>query len=472
LKKSEIFFGLLRIPFDFGLTVLAWLLAYQIRPHTDLIPFVHFQFSPEQLPPYPVFIEIVFISSAALVLLFAVAGLYSLKTTFKKSREIKYIFFFTATWIMFFMAYYFLIAHTLFFSRIVLAHTTFFAIILISLGRFLIRFIQSLCLKLGIGKRNILLIGTSPTAEALVKILKKDPTYDLQGTLKFNPQKKNFVIPILGKINDLARIVKKHKIEEIWLTENKEETEKEIIEFCQTNHIGFRLIPDMKGLHYSHVEISFLDDLPVLEIKPTPLDGWGKIVKRIYDFILACLGLILLSPFFVLIGIAIKLNSSGPAFYASKRVGEKGQIFKMIKFRSMFKNAEKQKAKLQKLNHRKGPLFKIKNDPRITKVGRILRKTSLDELPQLWNVLRGEMSLVGPRPHLPEEIKKYQTYQKRTLTIKPGITGIAQTNGRSDIGFEKEVKLDIAYIENWSAWLDLKIIIKTIFVILKGKGAD
>lgn len=472
MKKSEIFFGLLRIPFDFGLTILAWLIAYQIRPYTDLIPFVHFQYAPEQLPPYPVFIEIVILSSLALVLLFGIAGLYSLKTTFKKSREIKNIFFFTATWIMFFMAYYFLIAHTLFFSRIVLAHTTFFAIIFISLGRFLIRYMQIICLKLEIGKRNILLIGTSPTAESLVKSLEKNPAYNLIGTLKFNPQKKTFVIPILGILPDLERIVKKHKIEEIWLTENKAKAEREILEFCQTNHIGFRLIPDMKGLHYSHVEISFLNGLPVLEIKPTPLDGWGKIVKRIYDFICATIGLILLSPFFILIGIVIKFNSTGPVFYASKRVGEKGEIFKMIKFRSMYKDAEKQKAKLEKLNHRKGPLFKIKNDPRITGVGKILRKTSLDELPQLWNVLRGEMSLVGPRPHLPEEIKNYQEHQKRTLTIKPGITGLAQISGRSDIDFDKEVNLDIAYIENWSIWLDFKIVLKTIVVILKGKGAD
>lgn len=471
MKKSEIVFGLLRIPFDYGATICAWLIAYEIRPYTDLIPFAHFQFSPEQLPIFPDFIKIALISSLALILLFAFGGMYTLKTTFKKIREIRQIIFWVFTWIMFFMAYYFLIAHTLFFSRIVLAHTALFATLLILLGRFLIRFMQIICLKLGFGKRNILLIGTSPTAEALVKILKHNLAYTIIGTLKFSLLNKNFLIPILGPLSDLEKITKKYSVEEVWLTENTKE-ERNILEFCQTNHIGFKLIPDMTGLHYSHVEISFLQGLPILEVKPTPLEGWGKILKRIYDFLMAGIGIILLSPIFILIGIAIKIDSPGAVFYTSKRVGEKGKKFKMLKFRSMRKDAEKEKEKLFKLSHRNGPLFKIKNDPRVTSVGKFLRKTSLDELPQLWNVLKGEMSLVGPRPHLPEEVKQYQEHQKRTLTIKPGITGLAQTSGRSDLDFDKEVALDIAYIENWSVFLDLKIILKTIFVILKGKGAD
>lgn len=471
MKKSEIFFGLLRIPFDYGMAISAWLLAYKIRPYTDLIPFVHFEFAPEQLPVFPEFIKIVLVSPLILILLFAFGGMYSLKTTFKKIREVRSIVFWVFTWIMFFMAYYFLIAHTLFFSRIVLAHTAFFSIVFIILGRFLIRFIQITCLKLGIGKRNILLIGTSPTAEALVKTLQNNLAYTLSGTLKFNPLKKNFVIPILGPLNDLEKVVKKYGIEEVWLTESTKE-ERQILEFCQTNHIGFRLIPDMTGLHYSHVEISFLNGLPVLEVKPTPLDGWGKILKRIYDFLMAAFALLIFLPLFVLIGLTIKIDSPGPIFYKSKRVGKKGKIFQMLKFRSMRKDAEKQKEKLLNLSHRNGPLFKIKNDPRTTRIGKFLRKTSLDEVPQLWNVVKGEMSLVGPRPHLPEEVKKYQEHQKRTLTIKPGLTGLAQISGRSDLDFEKEVTLDIAYIENWSVFLDAKIILKTILVILKGKGAD
>lgn len=452
--------------------MLAWMLAYKIRPFTDLIPFRHFPYNPNDLPPFPVFQKIVFISSLVLVLLFAIAGLYGLKNTFKRSREFKKIVFFTATWIMFFMAYYFLIAHTLFFSRVVLIHTLVFAIVFITIGRTLINFFQKISFKLGIGKNNVLLIGTSKTAEALVHSLQKNPACRLIGTLRFNPAKQNFSIPILGGLADLARLAKKHKIDEIWLTENKETAEREILEFCQTNQIGFRLIPDMKGLHYSHVEISFLNGLPILEVKPTPLDGWGKVLKRTYDLIGAIFGLILLSPLFLILALLIKIDSAGAVFYASKRVGEKGEKFEMVKFRSMQQDAEKMKDKLRKMNHREGPLFKIKNDPRVTRMGKFLRRTSLDEIPQLWNVLRGEMSLVGPRPHLPEEIKQYKEHQKRTLTIKPGITGLAQISGRSDIDFEKEVQLDIAYIENWSVWLDLKIVLKTVLVILRGKGAD
>lgn len=472
MKKSEIIFGLLRIPVDFGMTICAWILAYKIRPYTDLIPSIHFQFSTEQLPDFPTFIKISFISALGLILLFAIGHLYTFKNTYKKSEEFRKIIFLVFTWIMFFMAYYFLIAHTLFFSRIVLAHTAVFATLFIIIGRIIIRFLQNFSMRLGVGQRNILLIGTNETSAELVNALNKMPAFKIIGTLTINLLKKKFIVPILGNLSDMKRIVKKNKIEEIWFTENKAEAEREVLEFCQTNHIGFRLIPDIKGIHYSHVDISFLSGLPILEVKPTPLEGWGKIIKRIYDVICAILGIIILSPFLLIIAISIKLESTGPIVYKSKRVGEKGKTFQMLKFRSMYKNADRQKAQLVKLNHRKGPLFKIKNDPRITSVGKFLRKTSLDELPQLWNVIKGNMSLVGPRPHLPEEVKNYEEWQKRTLTIKPGISGLAQTSGRSDLEFENEVKLDLAYIENWSVFLDIKIILKTIAVIVGGKGAD
>jgi len=206
----------------------------------------------------------------------------------------------------------------------------------------------------------------------------------------------------------------------------------------------------------------------LIEIRGTPLDGWGKVYKRVFDFIISLLLIIILSPIFLILGIIIKSSSRGSIFVALPRVGVKGKIFKTYKFRSMIKGAHQLKSKMMAYNERiDGPLFKMKNDPRVTKFGGWLRRTSLDELPQLFNVLKGEMSLVGPRPHEPEEVSKYQRGYKKLLTVKPGITGMAQVSGRSNLLFAEEAKLDVFYIENWSLLLDLIILSKTPIAIFK-----
>ena len=206
-----------------------------------------------------------------------------------------------------------------------------------------------------------------------------------------------------------------------------------------------------------------------MEVQGTPLDGWRRVYKRIFDFILAILFLIVLSPVFIIIAVIIKINSKGPVFVKLTRVGSKGKKFVMYKFRSMVKDAHKMKAEIMSYNERSdGPLFKMKDDPRITKVGKFLRRASLDELPQLFNVLKGNMSLVGPRPHEPAEVNKYQRGYKKLLFIKPGITGMAQVSGRANLVFAEEAKLDIFYIENWSIFLDLIILLKTPVAVIKG----
>ena len=209
----------------------------------------------------------------------------------------------------------------------------------------------------------------------------------------------------------------------------------------------------------------------MVELKRTALDGWGRIVKRLVDIIGSVLGLILLSPFFLIMAIIIKSDSEGPVFYKPKRISQ-NKKFRLYKFRSMVKGAEAQKKKLLQHNERKdGPLFKMKDDPRITKVGKFIRKTRIDELPQLLNVLIGQISLVGPRPHQPDEIAHYKKHHKKVLAIKSGMTGMAQVSGSSDLSFEDEVKLDTFYIENWSLFLDLKIFLKTLVVLWRDRSA-
>jgi exopolysaccharide biosynthesis polyprenyl glycosylphosphotransferase len=196
-----------------------------------------------------------------------------------------------------------------------------------------------------------------------------------------------------------------------------------------------------------------------------------NISKRTLDIIASTLGLIILSPILLIVAILIKLESKGPAIFSQKRIGLNKKEFKMYKFRSMVQNAEELKEKLAKENEMSGPMFKMKNDPRVTKVGRFIRKTSIDELPQLINVLKGEMSLVGPRPSLPKEVSKFEPWMLRRLSVKPGLTCYWQVSGRNNIGFEDWMKLDLQYVNDRSFWLDLKLILKTATVLFGDKNA-
>ncbi|CDZ25065.1 capsular polysaccharide biosynthsis protein [[Clostridium] cellulosi] len=196
-----------------------------------------------------------------------------------------------------------------------------------------------------------------------------------------------------------------------------------------------------------------------------------RAVKRFFDVVLSVLALVVLSPLFLITAIAIKLDSEGEVFYSQLRVGKDGKLFKMYKFRSMCVDADKQLDKLKDLNEKDGPVFKIANDPRVTRVGRIIRKRSIDELPQLINIIKGDMSIVGPRPPLPNEVAQYTPYQMQRLSVKPGLTCYWQISGRSDISFDEWVELDCKYIRESSVWTDIKIILKTIPAVLTGRGA-
>ncbi|MCI5726567.1 MAG: sugar transferase [Clostridium sp.] len=197
-----------------------------------------------------------------------------------------------------------------------------------------------------------------------------------------------------------------------------------------------------------------------------------RFIKRTIDIIFSILGLVLLSPLLIIVAIIIKIDSKGPVFFAQERVGYKGNHFKMYKFRSMVVNAEELKEKLQEKNEMSGPMFKIKDDPRVTKIGKFIRKTSIDELPQLINVLLGQMSLVGPRPSLPKEVEKFETWMLERLNVKPGLTCYWQVSGRNDIDFEDWMKLDIKYVNERNLWIDIKLIFKTVFVLFGDKHAS
>ena len=211
--------------------------------------------------------------------------------------------------------------------------------------------------------------------------------------------------------------------------------------------------------------------IPMLSLSTVPESTAQLAFKRLLDIVVSLSLLIGLSPFFLLVAILIKLESPGPVFFLQERVGMNQRRFKIYKFRSMVADAEEQRKNLETLNEADGPVFKIRNDPRITRVGRFIRKYSIDELPQLINVLRGEMSLVGPRPPIPAEVEQYTWDQRRRLSVKPGMTGLWQVSGRSDLSFKEWVELDLRYIDSWSIWEDFAILLKTFRVVIEGRGA-
>lgn len=464
MKRFEIFFGIIKIPLDFIMIILAFLAAYELRLITEPIEGIA---KPIDYSVFPAIKEYMIFSGKAaiiLIVIFILGKMYTLKTTFKFSTETKKIFIFCVIWAMAIITYFFF-TRTFPFSRLAIIYSWILTFLFIIFGRGIIRLVQKIFLHYGIGKRRLLFIGNNNLTKELSQSLAKDVRYKIVG--------------IIEKIDQLKQIIKNRKIDEIIQTKSDlpEIQAEEILELCDLYNVNYRFTPDLFEVRRTNIEIETILTVPLINLKPTKLDGWNRVYKRIADIIGASLGLIVLSPIFLLTAIAIKLDSKGPVFFTKlddgspvKRVGQHNGLFKFYKFRSMRPKTDSLRYSfLAKKNIRKdGPLIKIANDPRITKVGRFIRKYSIDELPQLWNVLIGNMSLVGPRPHLPEEVSKYRNHHKFVLTIKPGLTGLAQISGRSELLFEEETKLDRYYIENWSVWLDLKIISKTVAVILKG----
>lgn len=476
MKRFEIFFGVIKVPVDFMMTVLAFLAAYELRLITEPIKGIAKPIDYSTLPTITEYLQFSFKAAALLVIIFAIGKAYILKSTTKFSKEAWKSTLLGGVWIMAIITFFFF-NRTFPFSRLAILYSWTLSIFFIILGRALINSIQKGFIKIGIGKRNILFIGNNKITEELSSQLSKNSSYKILGLIGKEGIKGT--VKRLGSISQLEYIIKKRKIDEIILTEDpsKEMKEIEILELCNLKHITYRFVPNLVDVQRTNIDIETIAAIPIITLKPTPLDGWGKVSKRILDIIGAVFGFIIFSPILLITAIAIKLDSKGPILFTKldngspvKRVGQEGKLFKFYKFRSMQPNTHNLRyTELAEKNLRtSGPLIKIEKDPRVTKIGNFIRKFSIDELPQLWNVLIGNMSLVGPRPHLPEEVAKYKKHHKFVLTIKPGLTGLPQINGRSDLDFEKEMKLDRYYIENWSILLDIKIIFKTIGVILKG----
>jgi len=276
-------------------------------------------------------------------------------------------------------------------------------------------------------------------------------------------------------ISQLEAIIAHEPVDEVFIALPRNQYSHLVdtmVRLCEEQGIIVRLHSDLLPLKVARWHVDELDGRQIVTIRSGPPDGWQLVFKRALD-LCGSLGLLLaLAPVFALVAVVIRVDSPGPVFFKQERVGMNKRRFQLLKFRTMTQDAEQQQALLERRNEACGPVFKIKNDPRITRVGRFLRRYSIDELPQLINVLRGEMSLVGPRPLPARDIERIEAqWHKRRLSMKPGVTCLWQVNGRSDVDFGRWVTMDLEYIDNWTLGLDLKILLKTIPAVLRGSGA-
>lgn len=466
MKRSELLFTFLQIPLDLAMILLSFFVAYKARTYFTFIPVVYVE-------PLQSYLRFAITTLPIWFVVFIFAGLYSIKDRSGRFAEFGKVFVAVSSAVAIVLAWIFL-SRTFFFSRLIIIYVWFAAIILVTFGRTILHFIQHFVYRWGWGVHRIYILGGNSASKYIVSKIKNKPGLGYK------------LIKVLDEdaIPNLEKIFSKNPADEIIIANTHLASNKvaEVLDFCRANQISFKTTPDLFLVRSSHVKVETLAGVPIMEFRRSPLDGWGRIIKRLVDLFGSFFLIIITSPLMILAAILVKLTSKGPVFYKQERIGFENRPFNFLKFRSMRveyctgdeyggKKADKIFQKLAKKNEVDGPVFKLKNDPRLTPVGKFIRKTSLDELPQFFNVLRGQMSLIGPRPPLASEVAQYTNWQRRRLGIKPGITGLWQVSGRSELSFEEWVRLDAYYIENWSLWLDFQIFLKTIWVVIRGRGA-
>jgi exopolysaccharide biosynthesis polyprenyl glycosylphosphotransferase len=362
-------------------------------------------------------------------------------------------------------------------SRGVVLLTLAFTTVLLCLRRVIWRSIVYRRYERGMETRNILVVGSGRVGQALRHHIEsiRHLGYTFKGFVHVpgsDSEAATRSADVIGSIDEVLELARKHFVDEIFLSAPCERgMVKQLVEQAREAGVDIRVVPDLyDGLAWNS-PVEYIGQFPTIPLHRGEVPVIGMMLKRVLDIVLSSVALVLLSPVLIAIAIAVRFDSAGPVLYRSERIGKKARVFPCLKFRTMVRDAETRRAEVLHMNERDSVLFKISNDPRITPIGRFLRKYSLDELPQLINVLRGDMSMVGPRPPIASEVKRYELNHLRRLDVVPGITGLWQVQARQDPSFDSYISMDTAYIENWSLWLDLKILIRTVTVVFAGTGA-
>jgi exopolysaccharide biosynthesis polyprenyl glycosylphosphotransferase len=458
---------------DAGLFVLAFMLAYWLRYELQWFR----QVEQEYFVPFGVYVPSVVMLTSVLLLVYWVEGAYRPERGRTLVDELYIVFRSTLVGIAAVIFVVFLSTPT-YYSRLIFGYTGIIAFVLVGFSRAIERGVTNRLHRRGLGVERVLIVGVGEIGRSIMRAVMARPElgYQIVGFVDDDPAKAHTDIgpyPALGDTANLPQVIRAHNVDQViitlpWMSHRKI---LEIVRQCEDHRVQVRIVPDLFQIALSSVVVDNLDGIPLLGVREPALSDWQIFFKRSSDVVLSAAALILLAPVFGALALAIKLDSPGPVIFRQTRVGRNHGHFTCFKFRTMCADAEQQLETLRQQNEADGPIFKMRDDPRRTRMGRLLRRTSLDELPQLWNVLKGDMSIIGPRPPIPDEVAEYEAWHRRRLEVSPGITGLWQVSGRSDLTFDEMVLLDVYYIENWSPLLDLRILVKTVPTVLLGSGA-
>ncbi|WP_322487677.1 sugar transferase [Chloroflexus sp.] len=455
---------------------LAYILRYQVSwppPFDRIIAEVAI----ENQVPFSPFLPIVFMLQLLLGVRFIIHGFYRSSRRMTLLDEAEAIAGSVITMIALVMVVVFLY-RPFFYSRLIFAFAVITIIGLLLSWRLLLIGIRHWFWSRGLGRERVLVVGGTGLGQLVMHALTASPGvgYTLAGYLSEQPiiaANRARVFQHLGNLDDLEQVIEQQQIQQVIIALPFWNYDRlpELAARCQQLGVEYQIAPDIYQLNFDRVDIMHLSGVPLLQPKEIQLHGLNLALKRTFDLAAVLLSLPLTLPLAAIMAFLIWIDSGRPIIFRQQRVGKHGRLFTCYKFRTMVPDAEQRRQELLAHNEADGPLFKIRDDPRVTRVGRWLRRTSLDELPQLWNVLRGEMSLIGPRPALPEEVARYEPWHHRRLEVQPGLACLPQALGRSEISFDEQVRLDIYYAENWSLSLDLRILMMVIPAILSGRGA-
>ena len=457
---------------DLILINAAFVLAYVVRYRYEWL------LETTAYDPYQDYISQQILLTILLIITFAQNSVWQRRRGEPWIDEMSRVTYATATGIALMVAYTFFF-RPLAVSRLMLIWALIFIIAFIGLARLLRRFILGLLYRRNIFVDRVLMVGSGEVGRSVMRTLmaRSDLGYQTIGYLDDGSGENNIGLgrmPHLGSIYQLEEVLIAHPDLHtvfISLPGDMHERISASMQICQKHGVRAQVVPDLLQLSLNRVAFNNMAGIPLLGVRDVRISRTGQLLKRALDLTLLAIGAIPVLIIGTIIAIAIKLDSPGPVIYSGERVGKNGKPFKFYKFRSMVEGAELQKEELEHLNERDGPIFKIKDDPRRTRVGVVIRRLSLDELPQLYNILVGNMSWVGPRPPLPEEVARYKPWHWQRLSTIGGLTGLWQVSGRSDLTFDEQCLLDIYYIEHWSLALDIRILLQTIPAWLSTRGA-